>query len=74
MNIKQLEIGKEYRLIHAYGQPDQKVKVLNVKEKCSSAENKYWSASIIYTSNDCTKGMRTSMNTLECERYLHQLL
>ena len=73
MNIKQLETGKEYRLTHAYGQPDQKVKVLNVEEKTSAKWGKYWSADIIYTSEDCTKGLRTSMNTIECERYLHSL-
>lgn len=34
---------------------------------------KYWIAHVIFTSDDCTKGMRMSMNEIECERYLHPL-
>lgn len=74
MNIHQLIEGKEYRLTHAYGQPDQKVKVLKVSEKtCPKWGEYYWSADVVYTSDDCTKGLQTSMNTIECERYLHPL-
>jgi hypothetical protein len=71
MDINQLIVGNEYRLTHAYGQPSQKVRVLKVEEKnCSKWGKKYWSALVIYTSDDCTKGLKTEMNTIECERYL----
>lgn len=67
MDIKELVVGKEYLKTSAYGKPNQKVKVLSVEK------GSHWRAQIIYTSEDCTKGMRTSMNTIECELYLHPL-
>lgn len=73
MDINQLIAGNEYKLIHAYGQPSQIVMVLKVEEKTGSNDCKYLSADIIYTSNDGSKGLRTSMNTIECERYLRPL-
>lgn len=73
MDIKKLIEGKEYKLTHAYGQPSQKIKVLKVGEKICPKWGKYWSADIIYTSEDCTNGLITSFNTIECERYLHEL-
>ena len=69
MNIEQLIEGNEYKLIHSHWQPSQKVKVLN---KCQK-NGKYFSVDIIYTSDDCSKGLITSMNTIECERYLHEI-
>lgn len=54
MYIKDLVIGKEYIMSHAYGQPNQKIKILNVSEKESYKWGKYWTADIIYTSDDCT--------------------
>lgn len=68
MDIRELVEGKEYKRTHAYGQPDQKIKVLRV-----SNEDGYLIADIIYTSDDCTKGLRTTMNAIECERYIHPL-
>jgi len=63
MNIEQIEVGKEYLLSHAYGQDNQIIKVLSKEEK---------EINIIYTSDDSTKGMRTSMNRIECDRYIHE--
>ena len=74
MYIKDLVIGKEYILSHAYGKPNQKIKILNVSEKESYKWGKYWEADIIYTSDDCSFGITTSMNTIECERYLHEII
>lgn len=68
-----MEVGKEYVKTHAYGQPNQKVKILNVSEKTCPKWGKYMSADIIYTSDDCTKGLKTSMNSIECERYLREI-
>jgi hypothetical protein len=73
MNIKLLEKGKEYTLAHAYGQPDQKVMVLNVEERSYPNCGKIWYADVIYTSDDATKGLQTSMNSIECERYLYPI-
>jgi hypothetical protein len=73
MNIQQLIVGEEYKITHACGQPPQKVKVLSVEEEESEMWGKYWTAYVIFTSDDCTKGMRMSMNEIECERYLHPL-
>lgn len=73
MDIKKLIEGNEYKLTHAGGQPDQKVRVLKVSEKTCNKWGKYWSADIVYTSEDCTNGLMTSMNTIECERHIHKL-
>lgn len=69
MDIRELKEGKEYYKSHAHGQPNQKVKVLSV----TPIGSEHMEARVLYTSNDCTKGMSTSMNTIECERYLHEI-
>lgn len=73
MDINQLVSGKEYKMTHAGGQPNQKVKVLNVSTKNHPKWGDYVNADIIYTSDDLTKGLRTSVNKIECERYIHEL-
>lgn len=73
MNIHELIEGKEYVKTHAYGQPNQKVKILKVSEKDDPKWGKYWEATVQYTSDDATKGMVTGMNTIECERYLREI-
>lgn len=72
MDIQKLVVGKEYTLSHAYGQPSQTVRVLSVEEKQCRIDGKYLSAEVIYTSDDGSKGLRSSLNKIECERYLHE--
>jgi hypothetical protein len=66
MEISNLETKKEYRLMRAYGQSSQKVKVLSVD---ANKEN----ATVKYTSDNHTKGLITEMNEIECRRYLREL-
>lgn len=73
MDIKDLKIGREYLLLHSHGQPSQKVKVLSVDEIHHNRYGNYWEARIEYTSDDCTKGLETSMNEIECFRYLRDI-
>jgi hypothetical protein len=73
MNIQELKTGKEYLLLHAYGQTSQKVKILSVGEKYHPRYGNYWEAKVEYTSDDCSKGLQISMNTIECERYLREI-
>ncbi len=55
------------------GQEDQRVKILKVSEKTCPKWGKYYSADIMYVSENDMICMVTSMNTIECERYLHEL-
>lgn len=73
MDIQKLEVGKKYVISHAYGQPNQIIKVLSVKEETSEKWGKYWEAIVEYVSDDATKGMITRMNTIECKRYLREV-
>ena len=66
MEISNLEKQKEYRLIHSYGKPAQKVKVLSIDD----VEKR---ATVKHTSKDCTNGLVTEMNEIECQRYLREI-
>lgn len=72
MNINKIEVGKEYLRTNSHGQPPQKIVVLrkNVKESTYYEEGET-TIDIEYTSDDCTKGLRTTMNEIECMRYVH---
>jgi len=67
MKIEDLEIGKEYWRTHAYGQPDQ---IVEITHRNPHQEE----VGIVYTSDDCTKGLRMTMNRIECDRYLDEIL
>ena len=73
MNILELIIGKTYTLSHKYGQPNQEVKILRRRVQHSDKWGDTTVVDVLYTSNDSTHGMRTTMNTIECER-LHEIL
>jgi anti-sigma regulatory factor (Ser/Thr protein kinase) len=66
MRPENIQEGSEYILSHAYGQKEQKVVVLsiNISEQEVLVE---------YVSNDVSKGMTTTMNRIECDRYLHKI-
>ena len=73
MDIKKLEIGKNYILSHSHGQNNQTVKVLKVSEETTQKWGKYWTAHIEFVSDDSSKGLKTNLNTIECERYLSEI-
>ena len=64
IKFEDLEADKEYILIHHYGQPSQRIKITSKRES---------QISVIYVSDDCTKGMRTDMNRADCEASLREM-
>lgn len=65
MRIENIVEGNVYVLSHAYQKKDQKVVVLSVNIPAEKVL-------VQYVSDDVSKGMKSNMNRIECERYLHE--
>ncbi len=61
MDIDKLVIGKEYFIL---GNTTQKIKITNIVGEDIRIE---------YTSDDCSKGLKTSINEIECNRYVREI-
>ena len=61
MNIDNIKTGEVYTVISAYGKPSQTVEITGTRES---------EVDLLYISEDVSKGMRTSFNRIEGERYL----
>lgn len=60
-NIENIQIGEEYVKTHAYGQPNNRVKIISKEDRTVGIE---------HVSDGASKGFQTHMNRIECERYL----